>query len=406
MRLRASLSLFVSSFALRAVALTTFSTRTLLTHRSQSFRSVLTHNRKMSSFVTEQKVKAHDALDEASSTGKFLRTAAGYREIISPDHPVFKPAANRYHLYISYACPWANRCLAILYLKGLEGVIGFTAVHPTWQRSRPNDNDDQHKGWTFFDSEHDAPLKSSAGYGSFAPSGCEPDRLNDAKFVRDLYELSNDTLGKYSVPVLWDTETKQIVNNESSEIIRMFNSQFDAFANKDSAHPYANHDFYPLALREAIDAANAWIYPSINDGVYKCGFARSQAAYDEAVTELFAALARVESILATQRYIVSNDTVTEADIRLFMTLVRFDEVYVVYFKTNVTSLQTGYPNIRQYLRDIYQLPMMNQAVNMEHIKMHYFTAHPVLNPYSIIPRGPNVLGDLILPHDRAEKFAK
>lgn len=155
-------------------------------------------------------------------------------------------------------------------------------------------------------------------------------------------------------------------------------------------------------MRSEIDAANAWIYPSINDGVYKCGFAKSQAAYNEAVTELFDALARVEDILSRQRYIV-GDYLTEADLRLFMTLVRFDEVYVVYFKTNVKPL-SQYRFIAQYLREMYQLPGMSEAINMEHIKMHYFTAHPILNPYSIIPKGPNVLGDLVQPHDRDELF--
>lgn len=358
----------------------------------------------------EVKVKAHDALDEASAAGHFVRTAAGFREIISPSHAVFQPAANRYHLYISYACPWANRCLAMLYLKGLEDIIGVTVVHPTWQRTRIENPDDKHCGWAFFDSENDAPLKTSTGHGSFALAGCKPDpNAVHAKFIRDLYEASRDTLGKYSVPVLWDTQTNQIVNNESSEIVRMFNN-LDVFGEFVKG-PLAKHDFYPVALRSAIDDVNQWVYEKINDGVYKCGFARSQLAYDQAVHELYAGLDRVEDILSKQRYLVRDTTVsatedevksvfTEADIRLFMTLVRFDEVYVVYFKCNVRPV-AAYPHIRQYMRDLYQSPRMADVINMEHIKTHYFTAHPLLNPYGIIPKGPNVLADLCLPHDRA-----
>jgi len=350
-------------------------------------------------------VKAHDALEEATSTGHFVRTAAGFREIISSSHEIFQPAANRYHLYISYACPWANRCLAILYLKGLEHIIGVTVVHPTWQRTRPDNEEDKHCGWAFFDSATSAPLTTSAGHGSFAPAGCSPDPSSvKAHFIRDLYEASGDKLGKYSVPLLWDNQTNQVVNNESSEILRMFNQPGESGFEQFAQGPFASHDFYPAHLREEIEAMNGWIYPGINDGVYKSGFARSQQAYDAAVTELFASLDRVESLLQQQRYLVLDKTtgksvLTEADIRLFMTLVRFDEVYVVYFKCNVRTI-ASYPAIHQYVRDIYQLPMMSRAINMEHIKMHYFTAHPLLNPYGIIPKGPNVIADLALPHNR------
>lgn len=352
--------------------------------------------------------KAHDALDEASPSGHFVRTAAGFREIISPDHPIFKPAPNRYHLYISYACPWANRCLAVLYLKGLENVIGVTVVHPTWQKTKPGVEEDKHCGWAFFDSGKDAPLRTATGHGSFAPAGCSLDPSSvHARFIRDLYEASRDKLGKYSVPVLWDNETNQIVNNESSEILRMFN-QFGSdasFQMIDHAQgPLARHDLYPLHLRPAIEEMHSWIYPGINDGVYKCGFARTQTAYDTAVKDLYASLDRVEDILSRQRYLVldpetQRSVLTEADIRLFMTLVRFDEVYVVYFKCNLRTV-SSYPAIRNYMRDMYQLPTMARAINMEHIKMHYFTAHPLLNPYGIIPTGPNVLADLVVPHNR------
>ncbi len=333
--------------------------------------------------------KAHDALAEVSDTGKFIRTASGFREIISHDHPIYKPEAGRYHLYISYACPWANRCLAILKLKGLEqaGIVTFTAVHPTWQRTRPQDAEDKHCGWAFYDSSSKIPLKNSNGFGAFVVEGCEPDPNHSAEegvaFIRDLYEKSNDQWRKFTVPVLWDKKTKTIVNNESSEIVRMFTSKdFEALleeataANKDlPVTPLSKHDFYPLNKRPEIDALNDWIYTDINDGVYKCGFAKSQQAYEEAMEHLYRGLDRVEDILSQSRYLLGNkiEDFTEADIRLFMTLIRFDEVYIVYFKCNQKTLKNDYPNIRNYLRDLYQLPFMNDCIRMEHIKIHYFS---------------------------------
>jgi glutathionyl-hydroquinone reductase len=350
----------------------------------------------MSLFVS----KPHDALAETSNDGKFRRIATSFREVISNDHPTFKPEANRYHLYISYACPWANRCLAVLNLKGLQNVIGFTAVHPTWKKTKPQEANDKHHGWAFYDSATETGYSNPAGVGLFHVEGCEKDPLHsDVQFIRDLYEKSYDSLGKYSVPVLWDKQTEQIVNNESSEIIRIFNSAFADFATGE----FASYDLYPEDLQEQIDATNQWIYSGINDGVYKCGFAKSQKAYDEAIEELFTSLDGVEEILSRQRYIVCNDRLTEADIRLFMTLVRFDEVYVVYFKTNCRFL-TSYPNMRQYMRELYQWTGIRESIRMDHIKTHYFTSHPVLNAYAIIPKGPNVVKDLELPHDRQEKF--
>eukprot|EP01031_Cornospumella_fuschlensis_P035735 gene35735-43344_t len=338
--------------------------------------------------------KVHDALAETNAEGKFVRTASGFREIISDNHPFFKPAANRYHLYISYACPWANRCLAMLHLKGLQHVIGVTAVHPVWQKTKPENPADPHYGWAFYDSSSGEPLKNPQGHGSFSPQGCEPDRVAGARFIRDLYEMSQDVHKKYSVPVLWDKQQRCIVNNESSEIVRMLNSNFSAFA----SGPYASHDFYPEAHRAAIDEVNTWVYDGINDGVYKCGFAKSQRAYDEAVDVLFRALDRVEDILSKSRFI-AGDALSEADIRLFMTLVRFDEVYTVYFKCNVRHL-VEYPNIRQYMREIYQLPGISATIDMQHIKTHYYASHPSLNTYAIVPRGRDSLADLRLPHDR------
>ena len=243
-------------------------------------------------------------------------------------------------------------------------------MHPTWQKTKPDLPEDKHFGWAFFSSGEQESFVGPSGYGSFAPSECTVDPNVGAKFIRDLYERSDDKFFKYTVPVLWDKQTSTIVNNESSEIVRMLTKEFDAFA----TGPFAHLDLYPESLRGEIDAVNEWVYSGINDGVYKCGFAKSQAAYDESVTQLFASLDRVEEALSTSRYLVTSSPapITEADIRLFMTLVRFDEVYVVYFKCNVKRM-VDYPNIRNYMRDLYQLPGVKESVNMEHIKMHYFT---------------------------------
>jgi len=222
--------------------------------------------------------------------------------------------------------------------------------------------------------------------------GNEPDPLGNAKTIREVYERAKDQNGKYSVPILWDKKLNTIVNNESSEIIRMLNSEFNEFSK------YPDLDLYPESLRESMDSVNQWIYPKINNGVYRCGFAKSQAAYDEAIEELTEAFDKVDDILKKQRYI-AGDTFTLADVRLFVTLLRFDEVYIVYFKTNTRSV-THTPAILNYCREIYQMPGVKDTVSMEQIKAHYFTSHPVLNSYSIIPRGGNFIKLLEEPHNR------
>ena len=303
------------------------------------------------------------ALGEVNN-GAFVRTAAAFRNIISSENATYKPEFNRYHLYISLACPWANRCYAALKMKGLEKCIGVSIVHPTWQHTRPNDPSDGHSGWVF----NTGSLSSPTGMGKFLVKNCTTDPINNALTIRDIYNLSDGGVStKFSVPVLWDKKTNTIVNNESSEIVRMFTSAFDQWAEG----AYATYDLYPEPLRAKIDEVNDWVYPGINNGVYRCGFAQSQAAYDEAVTQLYGALDRLEAILQKQRYVVGN-TYTEADLRLFMTLVRFDEVYVVYFKCNVRRI-ADYPCIRQYCRDLYQSFNIGQAIDMDHIKTHYFT---------------------------------
>lgn len=332
---------------------------------------------------------AKDSLAETNVAGAFVRTDSVFRDTISKDHPTYKPESGRYHLYISLACPWANRCLTVMHLKGLQEVIGVSCVHPTWQSTSDNDN---HKGWTFI-KDASTVFKSSTGFGSFsADDACTIDKINNFRTIREIYEQEGANGPKFTVPILFDTHTKRIINNESSEIIRMFNSAFNEFAtNKDL-------DLYPENLRGKIDEVNDWIYHGINNGVYKCGFAQSQAAYDESCDNLYNALDKVEEILSSNRYLTGK-TLTEADIRLFMTLVRFDEVYVVYFKCNKKQIKE-YKNIIGYCRELYQIPDIKNTINMNHIKMHYFTSHPILNNYSIIPKGPDAVANLLLPHNR------
>ena len=305
---------------------------------------------------------AHDALQEVDGGGHFKRAASGFREIICQDHLLYKPEFGRYHLYFSYACPWANRTITVILMKGLSDCISYSVVHPTWQRTRPESETDLHCGWKF-DS---GSLANVNGMGSFRGHGTI-DHVNNCKYLRDVYELSNDVLGKYSTPVLFDKKTGTIVNNESSDIIRMFTSAFDEWA----TGPLASLDLYPVALRPEIDEANSWIYPGINDGVYKCGFAQTQHAYDVAMDSLYTSLDRLETHLSTNRYVVGNHF-TEADIRLFMTLIRFDEVYVVYFKCDVKCIRE-YPNILNYCRELYQMYGISESIQMEDIKAHYFS---------------------------------
>jgi putative glutathione S-transferase len=249
---------------------------------------------------------ARSGVDETSESGAFVRTASTFRNFVSQDPDSQFPAeSGRYHLYISYACPWACRCLSYLKIKGLDEAITFSSVHAIWGRTKETDD---HRGWVFPDSDTELP-------------GAEPDYLNGAKSVRELYEIASPNYeGKYTVPVLWDKKLKTVVNNESSEIIRMFNTEFNGIAKTPSL------DLYPSHLRDVINETNGWVFNGINNGVYKCGFARKQEPYNEAVNQLYEAVDRCEEVLGKQRYICGN-TFTEADIRLFVTLIRFDEVY-------------------------------------------------------------------------------
>lgn len=320
------------------------------------------------------------SLEEMSKDGAFVRTDSVFRNWITEDGSSGFPAvAGRYHLYISYACPWASRCYAFMKLKGLEDAIGLTIVKPKWEKTKEGD---KHMGW---------PIAQSAD----EEEGATVDPINGAKTVRELYEMADPSATKFSVPVLWDKEKKTIVNNESKEITRMFNFEF----NKVAKNPTL--DLYPAELQGKIDEVNEWIYDSINNGVYKCGFATKQEPYEIAFKALFAGLDKCEEILSKQRYIAGN-ILTEADIRLFVTLIRFDEVYVVHFKCNKRMIRE-YPNLFNYVKDVYQIPGIAETVHMEHIKKHYYGSHPSINPFAIIPLGWTI--DYSAPHDR-DRFTK
>ncbi len=298
--------------------------------------------------------------DTASSGGRFIRADAQFRNWVTADGSPgpsgeggFAAEPGRYHLYIGNACPWAHRTRIMRTLKGLDEWIGLSIVH--WHMGE--------KGWTF-----------EAGEGVI------PDPIHHARFLHEIYRAAAaDYSGRVTIPVLWDKQTATIVNNESAEIIRMFNSAFDALG----ASP---GDYYPGALREEIDAVNSRVYDDVNNGVYKCGFATSQQAYDEAVEPLFETLDWLEARLAHQHYLV-GDTLTEADWRLFTTLIRFDPVYFGHFKCNKKRL-IDYPNLSRLTRELYMSPGVAETVNMAHIKQHYYGSHESINPSRIVPAGP------------------
>ena len=346
-------------------------------------------------------VAPRDATAESNKKGEFVRVDAAWRNWINSQDPEakFRPETDRYHLIVAYACPWAHRTLMTRAIKGLEEVISVSVVHPIWQKTRPDDLNDNHRGWVF--GNPDGPsLKNVEGRGGPFPPDYDdniPDPLFNFGSARDFYDHASDTDGKYSVPILWDKKLNTIVSNESSEIVRMLNGEFNEFASNPDLDLYPNDN---ELLRDKIEAANEWIYPQINNGVYRCGFAKSQEAYDVAIDALTSAFDRVDKILQKQRYIAGNQF-TEADIRLFVTLLRFDEVYVVYFKTNTRSVAAT-PAILDYCRDIYQMPGVKETVNMESIKAHYYCSHPELNYYSVIPKGSNFIELLEQPHSRDE----
>ncbi|OLF34780.1 glutathione-dependent reductase [Psychrobacter sp. C 20.9] len=308
--------------------------------------------------------------DTEENGGRFEREDAGFRNWVTVDGSAgptgvggFKAEPDRYHLYVSLACPWAHRTLVYRKLKGLEQIIPISVVHPFMGEH----------GWTFAEGE-----------------GVIPDPLIHADYAYELYiKAKPNYTGRVTVPILWDKKTNTIVSNESSEIIRMFNSAFDEVG-------ALAGDFSPASLLPEIDDINAFVYTTINNGVYKAGFSTTQEAYEEAVIELFAALDTLEARLADKRYLTGS-TITEADWRLFTTLVRFDAVYVGHFKCNLRRI-IDYPNLWGYLRDLYQVPGIAETVNMEHIKQHYYTSHANINPTRIIPIGPAI--DFTTAHHR------
>jgi putative glutathione S-transferase len=309
--------------------------------------------------------------DTRGAGGRFVRPRTRFRSWVTRDGTPgptgdagFAAAPGRYHLYVSLACPWAHRTLIMRALKGLEGLVPLSVVH--WRMLE--------HGWTF-----------AAGPGVIA------DPVQGAEFLYQVYLAADRAYtGRVTTPVLWDRQAGTIVNNESAEIVRMFNSAFD----EAGARP---GDYYPAALRGDIDALNDRIYESVNDGVYKAGFATTQAAYEDAVGRLFDTLDWLEARLARQRYLC-GDRVTEADIRLLVTLLRFDLVYHSHFKCNLRRI-ADYPNLSGYARDLYQLPGIAATFDPVHVKRHYYESHRTLNPSGVVPVGPAV--DFAGPHERA-----
>ncbi|MEM7176667.1 MAG: glutathione S-transferase family protein [Pseudomonadota bacterium] len=309
--------------------------------------------------------------DTKSSGGRFVRQDAGFRNWVTADGSAgpsgvagFKAESGRYHLYVSYACPWAHRTLIFRALKGLEDHISVSVVHPLMLDH----------GWTFATD--------------FA--GATGDHLFGSEFMHQVYtRAKRDVTTRVTVPVLWDKETGAIVSNESSEIIRMLNAAFDGITGNSA-------DFHPEELRAEIGTWNDKIYGSVNNGVYRSGFATTQDAYEEAVAELFARLDELEAHLTTHRYLTGR-RITEADWRLWTTLVRFDPVYVGHFKTNIRRLQ-DYPALWGYMLELYQWPGVAGTTDLAHIKFHYYASHGTINPTGVVPVGPAI--DLKAPHGR------
>ncbi|MDH5518408.1 MAG: glutathione S-transferase family protein [Gammaproteobacteria bacterium] len=312
-------------------------------------------------------------LDKEISEGEFKRMESTFRHWITADGSAgpsgnagFKAEAGRYHLYVSDACPWAHRTVIFRTLKQLQSIISISYVEAEML-------DD---GWTF------------------SRDGKYKDDLFGFEYVYQLYQKADKNFtGQITVPILWDKKTSTIVNNESSEIIRMFNTAFNELTSDKS-------DYYPAALQDRINTINQPIYDNINNGVYRCGFSTTQQAYEKAFDRLFNELENVEQVLSKQRYL-AGDQLTEADWRLFTTLVRFDAVYVGHFKCNLKRI-IDYDNLSNFMRELYQMPGIADTIDIDYCKRHYYVSHTSVNPTQIIPKGPAL--DFMAPHNRAEKF--
>jgi len=340
-------------------------------------------------------VRDQDSMDEMEALPVTI-----WRDFIS-DEPgaKFPPEAGRYHLYASYACPGSHRALIVRALKGLEDVVSVTIVHPTWRHTKQDDPDDKHRGWVFGNPEGE-PFHNTMGRGGpFPPqyAGNDPDPILNAFSVRDLYEDAKDTSGKYTIPLLWDKKLNTIVNNESSDISYMLNSCFNDFAKDPALDLYTEDDEEGL---DRLNEVSQWLYPMMIHGVYRCGFAKTQRAYDQAIDELTDAFDAADKLLQRQRYL-TGDTLTDADIRLFVTLIRFDEVYAFYFRAN-TRLVMLTPSLLNFCREIYQMPGVAETCQMEQIKAHFFGSHAEWNKYSVVPRGLGFMKHLEAPHNREE----
>ncbi len=286
--------------------------------------------------------------------GSFKRVDSVFRNEISDNDKVYKPEKNRYHLYVSYACPWAHRTLIFRHLKKLENHISVDYVHP----------DMLENGWSFSNN-----FPKTTG-----------DSLHFKSYIHEIYQLSDKKVSsKATVPILWDKKTSTIVNNESAEIIRIMNSSFNKITKN-------YDDYYPSKLRTEIDKINKITYENINNGVYKSGFSKTQSAYEDAVTKLFSSLEMVDNILEGKEYLVGNQ-LTEADIRLIPTLLRFDSVYHVHFKCNLKKI-SEFKNISNYVKKLFNIPAINSTTDFDHIKRHYYFSHESINPNRIIPLGP------------------
>ncbi|GJP89604.1 glutathione S-transferase omega-like 2 [Aspergillus niger] len=327
--------------------------------------------------------KITDWVNPNDKSGEFKRQISVFRNWISREPGAqFPPEKGRYHLYVSYACPWAHRTLITRKLKGLEDIISYTSVH--WHLGE--------KGWRFATAEEQQPEQNVT-----------TDPLHEYTHLREIY-FSNDPdyTGRFTVPVLFDKKTNRIVSNESAEIIRMLYYEFDDLL----PEPYKSVDLFPSSLRTEIDSSNEWIYNDVNNGVYKSGFATTQEAYEKAVTTLFSSLDKIEVHLADSKnapYFFGSE-ITEADIRLFTTIIRFDPVYVQHFKCNIRDIRSGYPAIHRWMRKLYwDVPAFKETTNFEHIKFHYTKSHKQINQFAITPVGP--LPD-VLPKDEEVRAVK